>query len=81
MEEKDNILVTGFTLRKLWYLPSPCLPTGEDQQAVGGVGEGSVTARQQEVRNKGMIRLGLQRQGLVLYLCPPPPHKGVMYRM
>ncbi len=44
------------------------------------MGEGSVTARLQEVRNKGMIRLGLQRQGLgTVSLPPPPPHKGVMY--
>jgi hypothetical protein len=60
----------------------PCLPTGEDQQAVGGVGEGSVTARLQEVRHKGMIRFGLQRQGLgIVSLPPPPPHKDVMYVM
>jgi hypothetical protein len=56
-------MMTGFTHRKLWYLPPASAP-GEDQQAVGGVGEGSVTARLQEVRNKGMIRSGLQRQGL-----------------
>jgi hypothetical protein len=63
-------------------VPSPCLPTGEDQQAVGGVGEGSATARLQEVRNKGMIRLGLQRRGLGIVSLPPPPClQGVMYVM
>jgi hypothetical protein len=62
-------MMTEFTQRKLWY-PPPASPTGEDQQAVGGVREGSVTARLQEVWNKGRIRLGLQREGLGTVFLP-----------